>query len=203
MIDVVVVDDHPIVRDGIVATLGDTSDIRVVGTGSTAAAAVELAARERPHVVVLDLELSDRSGLDIIVELGASRAHVVVFTAYGGEERIATALERGAAAYVLKGTPSDELIAAIRAAADGRSHLAPEVAAQLADALRLPRRLRVTAREREILTLVAQGLSNKAIAQRLNIAERTVKFHVGELLGRLGASNRAQAVVIAQARGLL
>jgi len=126
-----------------------------------------------------------------------------VFTAYGGEERIAAALERGARSYVLKGTPSDELVAAIRAAAAGKSRLSPEVAAALASAVRLPRKLRITEREREILALVAEGMANKAIATRLDITERTVKFHVGELLGRLGATNRAQAVAIAQGRGLL
>lgn len=104
---------------------------------------------------------------------------------------------------MLKGTPSDELVAAIRAAAAGKSRLSPEVAAALASAVRLPRKLRITEREREILALVAEGMANKAIATRLDITERTVKFHVGELLGRLGATNRAQAVAIAQGRGLL
>lgn len=204
MIRVVVVDDHPIVRDGIVANLADAEEIRVVGTAADATTATDLIARERPDVIVLDLELPDRSGLDVIASFtAANNAGIVVFTAYGGEERIAAALERGARSYVLKGTPSEELIAAIRAAAAGESRLSPEVATALAGVMRLPRRLRVTEREREILALLAQGLANKAIATRLDITERTVKFHVGELLDRLGATNRAQAVAIAKARGLL
>ncbi len=204
MIRVVVVDDHPIVRDGVVANLADAEGITVVGTASDAATAAELVGRERPDVIVLDLELPDRSGLDVIASYAADGdTGVVVFTAYGGEERIVAALERGARSYVLKGTPSDELVAAIRAAAAGKSRLIPEVAAALASAVRLPRRLRITQREREILALVAEGMANKAIATRLGITERTVKFHVGELLGRLGAANRAQAVAIAQVRGLL
>lgn len=204
MIRVVVVDDHPIVRDGVVANLADAEGITVVGTASDAATATDLVGREHPDVIVLDLELPERSGLDVIASYAADGdTGVVVFTAYGGEERIAAALERGARSYVLKGTPSDELVAAIRAAAAGKSRLSPEVAAALASAVRLPRKLRITEREREILALVAEGMANKAIATRLDITERTVKFHVGELLGRLGATNRAQAVAIAQGRGLL
>lgn len=205
MIRVVVVDDHPIVRDGIVANLGDADGLRVVGSAGDAASAIALVARERPDVVILDVELPDKSGLDAIADLKAASpaTRVVIFTAYAGEERVAGALSRGADSYVLKGTSSDELSATVRAVAAGESRMAPEIAQMLVSALRAPRNERLTDREREILQLLAGGLSNRAIGLRLHITERTVKYHVSEILGRLGAENRAQAVAIAQRRGLL
>ena len=204
MIRVAIVDDHPIVTDGIVANLRADPELAVVATGVSAADALALVAAERPDVLVLDLELQGRSALDVIAPLRAASptTRIVIFSAYAGEERVAAAFERGAESYVLKGTSSDELVAAIRAVARGEGFVPPQIAAQLARAVRTPRE-RLTAREREILALLAEGLSNRAVGERLGISERTVKFHVGEILGRLGASNRAQAVAIAQARGLV
>jgi DNA-binding NarL/FixJ family response regulator len=205
VIRVAVVDDHPIVRDGIVANLQDATDIAVAGSAGSGAEALALVQRERPDVVLLDLELPDRSGLDVILELKAAlpEVRIVVFSAYGGEERVAAALSRGADSYVLKGTPSDELLATIRSAVTDRPRLGADVAAQLLRSLHTPRRLRITPRESEVLSLLAEGLSNKAIATRLNVAERTVRFHVGEILERLGAESRSQAVAFAKQRGLL
>jgi DNA-binding NarL/FixJ family response regulator len=205
VIRVAVVDDHPIVRDGIVANLQDATDIAVTGSAGSGAEALALVQRERPDVVLLDLELPDRSGLDVILELKAAlpEVRIVVFSAYGGEERVAAALSRGADSYVLKGTPSDELLETIRSAVTDRPRLGADVAAQLLRSLHTPRRLRITPRESEVLSLLAEGLSNKAIATRLNVAERTVRFHVGEILERLGAESRSQAVAFAKQRGLL
>ncbi len=205
MIRVAIVDDHPIVTDGVVANLRAAADIDVVATGANAADALRLAATERPDVLILDLELGGASGLDAIprVKAASPATRIVIFSAYAGEERVATAFERGADSYVLKGTSSDELVAVVRAVAGGGTLIPPEIAAQLARAVRQPRRDRLTQREREILALLAEGLSNRAAGQRLGITERTVKFHVGEILARLGASNRAQAVAIAKARGIV
>jgi DNA-binding NarL/FixJ family response regulator len=205
VIRVAIVDDHPIVTDGVVANLRAAADIDVVATGANAADALRLAATERPDVLILDLELGGASGLDAIprVKAASPATRIVIFSAYAGEERVATAFERGADSYVLKGTSSDELVAVVRAVAGGGTLIPPEIAAQLARAVRQPRRDRLTQREREILALLAEGLSNRAAGQRLGITERTVKFHVGEILARLGASNRAQAVAIAKARGIV
>ncbi len=205
MIRVAIVDDHPIVTDGVVANLGAAADIEVVATGVSGGDAATIAGAHAPDVLILDLELGGTSGLDAIPAVKAASPHtrIVIFSAYAGEERVATAFERGADSYVLKGTPSDELVAVVRAVAAGGTLIPPEIAAQLARAVRQPRRDRLTDREREILALLADGLSNRAAGERLGITERTVKFHVGEILARLGASNRAQAVAIAKARGIV
>jgi NarL family two-component system response regulator LiaR len=205
MIRVAIVDDHPVVTDGIAANLRSDPNIDIVATGATADSAVEIAREHAPDVLILDLELGGRSGLDAVaaVRAASARTRIVVFSAYAGEERVASAFERGVDSYVLKGTPSDELVAVIHAVAGGGTRIPPDIAAQLARAVRTPRRERITVREREILVMLAEGLSNRAAADRLGISERTVKFHVGEILARLGADNRAQAVAIAQARGLL
>ena len=205
MIRVAIVDDHPIVTDGLVANLQAVPEIDVVATGATAGEAVSIVAAHAPDVLILDLELGGRNGLDAIPECkrASPGTRIVVFSAYAGEERVATAFERGADSYVLKGTSSDELVAIVRAVAQGGTMIPAEIASQLARAVRQPRRDRLTAREREILALLAEGLSNRAAGERLGISERTVKFHVGEILARLGATNRAQAVAIAKARGIV
>ena len=202
MIGVAIVDDHPVVADGIAANL-EAAGLQVVARCTTLADALAVASTHQPAVVVLDLELPDGSGLDAIASLKAAGVRVVVFSAYAGEERVGAAFARGADGYVLKGTPSAELVETVRAAAQGRTRIAPAIAAQLATAVRTSPRDRITAREREILILVARGLANKEIAAQLGISERTVKFHVGEILARLGAPNRAGAVALAKERGLL
>jgi DNA-binding NarL/FixJ family response regulator len=205
MIRVAIVDDHPIVTDGVVANLAASAEIEIVATGVSASDAVSISTAHSPDVLILDLELGGKSGLDAIpgVKAASPRTRIVIFSAYAGEERVAIAFERGADSYVLKGTSSDELVAVVRAVAAGGTLIPPEIAAQLARAVRQPRRDRLTEREREILALLAEGLANRAIGERLGITERTVKFHVAEILARLGASNRAQAVVIAKARGIV
>ena len=205
-IRVAIVDDHPIVTDGVVANLRADPEIDVVATGASADDATAIASAQAPDVLILDLELGGRrGGLDAIapVKAASPRTRVVIFSAYAGEERVATAFERGADSYVLKGTSSDELVAVVRAVALGASMIPGEIAAELARAVRRSRGDRLTGREREILVLLAEGLSNRAAAARLGIAERTVKFHVAEILARLGATNRAQAVAIAKARGIV
>ncbi|HEY0798927.1 MAG TPA: response regulator transcription factor, partial [Candidatus Baltobacteraceae bacterium] len=180
-------------------------DIEISAVGSSAADALAIARDAAPDVMVLDLELREGSGLEAIRSIKAASpvTHVVIFSAYAGEQRVADAFERGAASYVLKGTSSDELIAVIRAVAGGGTLIPADISAQLARAARVARRDRLTEREREILVLLTEGLSNRAIAERLSIAQRTVKFHVGEILARLGAESRAQAVALAKARGIV
>ena len=205
MIRVGLVDDHPIVLDGIALNLEDVEDVEVVGRASSAQDAVTLVERLKPDVLVLDLELPDRNGLEILEQVKAlvPTLRAVVFTAYAGSERVAAALRGGADAYVLKGTSSTELLEAIRSVAAGQPYLPKGIAADLLGTLRESERERLTQREIEILRLLADGLSNKEISANLHIAERTVKFHVSEILARLGVSNRAHAVAVAQKAGLI
>jgi len=206
MIRIVVVDDHPIVRQGLVATLDDETDFQVVGAASSAEEAVTLVGQQRPDLVLLDLELPGMSGVEAIPRLreASPSTRILVFTAYDTDERVLSAVRAGAGGYLLKGAAVTEITSAIRAVAGGGTALAPSAAAKLADAVRAPRGAGpLTAREREVLRLVAQGFPGKQIAGALGISERTVKFHTASLIRKLGADNRAQAVALAAQRGLL
>ena len=207
MIRLLVVDDHPVVREGLVAVLADQPDFDVVGSTGSAEEALELVRRLRPDVVLLDLELPRMDGVDAIPRLAAAspNTRVMVFTAYDTDERVLGATRGGARGYLLKGAPVEEIARAIRAVQGGDSYLAPRVAAKLLTAVRSPRRGQglLSERERAVLREVAAGHSNKQIARALQISERTVKYHVTSLLTKLGADNRAQAVAVAVQRGLL
>lgn len=207
MIRVLVVDDHPVVRQGLVAVLGDEPDLTVVGAAGSAHEAVAAAGRERPDVVLLDLELPAGDGAAAIPALRAASpgCEVLVFTAYATEERVLAALRAGARGYLLKGASTEEISRGIRIVHQGGSYLAPRIAGMVLAELGHPGggRERLSPREREVLRLVAEGQSNKQIAQGLTVTERTVKFHVASLLRKLGADNRAQAVALASQRGLL
>lgn len=207
MIRVIVIDDHPIVRDGLATVLSDEADIEVVGCAGSAEDGLELAAQLRPDVVLLDLELPGMNGVDAIprfTEAGPD-ARVVVFTAYDSDERVFGAVRAGAKGYLLKGASAAEIARAVRAVCEGDSYLEPRVAAKLLNEVTAPRRFAglLSERERSVLRLVAAGQSNKQIARSLSISERTVKFHVTSILNKLGADNRAQAVALATQRGLL
>ncbi|MFI5011525.1 MAG: response regulator [Hyphomicrobiales bacterium] len=203
-IRILVVDDHPVVRDGLAAMLGTQVGFDVVGMAGTGSEAIRQAIELRPDIVLLDLEMPVGNGAEVIEHLQAqhSPAKVIVFTAFAHEEQIMGALKAGARGYLLKGAPRDELFRAIRIVEAGGSLIEPQVAAKLL------RRMResndpLTQREREVLVLIARGDPNKRIARELSVSERTVKFHVGSILSKLGCSNRTQAVAAARERGLV
>lgn len=207
MIRILVVDDHPVVREGLVAVIEDEPDFQVVGAAGSAEEALDLAGRLRPDVVLLDLELPGQDGVAAIPGLTAAgpETRVVIFTAYDTDERVLGAIRTGARGYLLKGAGAAEIARAIRAVHAGGSDLDPRVAARLVAAAGFPRPApdRLSDREREVLGLIAEGLGNKQIARSLTISERTVKFHVASIFRKLGADNRAQAVALAVQRGLL
>lgn len=206
MIRLVVVDDHPVVRQGMIASLEDEADFDVVGAAGSVEEALPQVERLRPEVVLLDLELPGMDGVEAIPrirEISPTTA-VLVFTAYDTDERVIGAVRAGASGYLLKGAAIADIASAIRTVAAGGSALEPRVAARLVAAVRHPRGLGpLTAREREVLRLVADGMPGKQIARALGVSESTVKFHTASLLRKLGADNRAQAVARAAERGLL
>jgi DNA-binding NarL/FixJ family response regulator len=208
---IVVVDDHPVVRDGLVAMLQTQPDLEVVGEAGDGEEALRAIERLAPDVVLLDLELPRLDGVGVLRALrehgGASRA--IVFTVFDTDERIISAVEEGAAGYLLKGAPRSELFDAIRVVHGGGSLLQPLVASKvLRHVARRERQpesapLVLTPRERSVLELLARGRSNKEIAAALGVTERTVKFHVSAIFAKLGAGNRTEAVTRAVQVGLV
>ncbi|HEX6819286.1 MAG TPA: response regulator transcription factor [Ktedonobacterales bacterium] len=207
MITLFVVDDHPIVRQGLVAALEDEPDFQVVGAVGSAEDALASLGALQPNVVLLDLELPGIGGVAAIPQLLALQpgTHILVFTAYDTEERVLGALRAGAKGYLLKGATAAEIARAVRAVASGGSALEPRIAARLVTEMSGTHAAgrHLTAREREVLQLIADGQASKQIARALGISERTVKFHTASLLRKLGADNRAQAVAVAVQRGML
>ncbi|HEV2359170.1 MAG TPA: response regulator transcription factor [bacterium] len=206
MIRVLVVDDHPVVREGLVAMLEDEPDFEVAGAAGSAEDALAGLARSQAQAILLDLELPGMTGIEAIPRFLAASPDVaiIVFTAYDTDERVLGAIKAGARGYVLKGAPVDEIARAIRAVHAGGSYLASPVAAKVLSQVRSPRRASLLSeRERSVLHKVAAGRSTKQIARDLGISERTVKFHVSSIMNKLGADNRAQAVAEGARRGLL
>jgi DNA-binding NarL/FixJ family response regulator len=205
MIRLLIVDDHPIVREGVAAVLEPERDIEVVGAAASVAEGNRMAGRLQPDVVLLDLKLPDAAMPDGITAFTGEGRGVVVFTAYESDQDVFGAIQAGARGYLLKGAPAAEIAHAIRQIHAGESYLSPRIAAKLVDGVKGPRLKSgmLSPRERGVLRLVAAGLSNRQIAEALSISERTVKFHVTALFNKLGADNRAQAVAIAAERGLL
>jgi len=205
MIRLIIVDDHPIVRDGIASVLEAETDIVVAASVGSAEDMLAAVARDRPDAILLDLALPGMDGVEAIARLRQVGAPpVVIFSAHEDAEAMIEAVRAGARGYVIKGAPGSEIVSAIREVASGGSYFRGAAANAIAREVRSPRDPDgLTPREREVIRLVGEGLSNKQIAQRLGIAERTAKFHVRQIMSKLGADNRAQAVALATRRGLL
>ncbi|MBM7802507.1 DNA-binding NarL/FixJ family response regulator [Curtobacterium luteum] len=205
MIHVVIADDHPVVRAGLRALLDGEDDIAVLADASTPDEAVELAARLTPELVLMDLQFGERTtGADATRRIRALDAapYVLVLTNYDTDGDILGAVEAGASGYLLKDAPPEELVAAVRAAASGQSALAPAIAGRLMARMRAPQ-VALSAREIEVLALVAEGAPNTEVASRLFISDATVKSHLVHVFSKLGVSSRTAAVREALRLGIL
>jgi DNA-binding NarL/FixJ family response regulator len=213
-IRVLVVDDQALVRAGFVKLLEPEPDLRVVGEAGDGSEAVEAAARTRPDVILMDIRMPRLDGIEATrrIRAGSRAARVLVLTTYDLDEYVFDALKAGASGFLLKDAPADQLVAGIRVIAAGDALLAPQVTKRLIEEFATrptpppdgPAELaELTAREREILTLMARGLTNGEIASELVLGESTVKTHVGNIFLKLGLRDRIQAVVLAYETGLV
>ncbi|MGP6205426.1 response regulator [Microbacterium sp. F2] len=207
MIRLLIADDHPVVRAGLAGLFADEEGFEVVGQAADGAQAVELAAREKPDVVLMDLRMPVIDGVAAtarIVASGTDAPRVLILTTYETDDQILAAIEAGAAGYLLKAAPQDEIVAGIRLVATGQTALSPAVAARLVSRMREPAAsVTLTPREIEVLRLVARGRSNKLIGTDLGIGESTVKTHLLKIFDKLEVADRTHAVTVAMERGIL
>ncbi|NBF00063.1 response regulator transcription factor [Nonomuraea sp. KC401] len=204
-IGLLIVDDHPVVRDGLSSMFARDPEFEVLGEAADGAEAVRLALTLRPDVILMDLRMPGMDGVSATRELAerGSGARVLVLTTYDTDSHVLPAIEAGATGYLLKDVPRDELLRAVRAAARGEAVLAPSVAALLMNRVRAPVPGPLSPREVEVLQLVASGATNREAAARLFLTEATVKSHLLNIYAKLGVNDRAAAVTEAFNRGLL
>ncbi|MFF0573541.1 response regulator [Streptosporangium saharense] len=205
MLRLMIVDDHPVVREGLRGMLEAAPEISVVGEAASGDEAVARAVRLRPDVVLMDLRMPDGDGVSATSRILAAlpRTRVVVLTTYETDQDILRAVEAGAAGYLLKDTSRADLLSAIASAARGETVLSPSVTTRLVTRMRTPAAETLSPREAEVLALVADGLTNAEIGRALFISETTVKTHLLRVFGKLGVSDRTAAVTTALDRGLL
>jgi DNA-binding NarL/FixJ family response regulator len=200
VIRVLIADDHPIVRNGLVRMIELADGIEVVAEAEAGAEAIDRYRQHQPDVTLMDLRLPDMTGVDAIATIRQEfpNAYIMILTTYDTDEDIFRGLQAGAKGYLLKNMKTAQLLDAIRTVAAGQSYIPLEVGAKLVDRMSQPQ---LTRREQEVLQLMSQGKTNHEIAEELFISESTVKFHVNHLLSKLGTSDRTQAVLIAIKRG--
>lgn len=204
-IRVLLVDDHPVVRAGIEGILNSQPDIEVVGEASDGIEAICLNQTLQPDVILMDLQMPKMDGITAIkaIHEQTNPPHILVLTTYDTDADIVRAIQAGATGYLLKDTPREDFFAAVRQVAQGKSVLTPVVASRLMAHMRAPAEEQLSGREIEVLTLVAQGHSNKEIAKQLHISTATVKTHLIHIYGKLGVSDRTASVTTALEKGIL
>lgn len=202
LIRILTVDDHPILRKGIASLVNAETDMKLIAEASSGTEAIEQYRLHRPDVTLMDLQMPEMNGAEAIREIQSEfqDARIIVLTTYSGDAQILKALRAGARAYILKGHVHRELLETIRVVHAGQKRIPPDIAAQLADHATDDA---LSPREIDVLRLIAEGNSNKLIADRLSIGEATVKSHVANILSKLGANDRTHAVTIGLKRGII
>jgi len=204
-IRLLIADDHPVVRDGLSGMFSGEDGFEVIGQAANGAQAVTLACALEPDVILMDLRMPEMDGVAAIAELARRKvaARVLVLTTYDTDSDVVRAVEAGATGYLLKDSPREDLLRAVRAAARGEAALSPSVATRLLGQVRAPAQEPLSQRELEVLEMVARGATNREAAAKLFISEATVKTHLLHIYAKLGVSDRAAAVAEGFQRGLL
>lgn len=202
MIRVLSVDDHPLLRDGVAALIGNQTDMVLIAEASNGHEALEQFRRHRPDITLMDLQMPDMSGIDAMSAIRGEfpDARIIVLTTHAGDVLVARALKAGAQAYLLKGLLRKELLETIRAVHVGQKRVSPEIAVEIAEHATDDT---LTPREIDVLQLIARGNANKIIAAELSLTEETVKSHIRNILSKLGANDRTHAVAIGLKRGII
>ncbi len=207
-IKVLVVDDHEMVRRGIISYLETEDDLEVIGEAHNGQAAIDICNKEQPHVILMDLIMETMGGIDATREIKSlyPDIKIIILTSFVDEKQIFPALEAGALSYLLKTSKADDIVKAIRAAMDDESVIEPKVASKMLNRMRGAENqphTSLTQRELEVLVLIGEGKTNQEIADELFIGIKTVKTHVSNVLGKLGVEDRTQAAIYAHRHGLL
>ncbi len=198
---ILLADDHPVVREGLALILDNQSDMTVVGQARDGREAVELFCQLQPDVTLMDLRMPQMSGVEALIAIRSQfpATSIILLTTYDGDEDIYRGLRAGAKSYLLKDASTQEILSAIRQVSAGKNHISQVVGAKLAERAQIPE---LSESERQVLQRLATGRSNQEIALALSIAESTVKFHVNNILSKLGVNNRTEAAIVALKRGI-
>ena len=202
LIQVLIADDHVMVAQGLTILLESQSDIRVIGRASNGREAIDLFRQHQPDIVLMDLRMPEMSGVEATIAICAEfkQARIIVLTTYDGDEDIYRGLRAGAKGYLLKDAEAQELLSAIRAVHAGQQYIPPAVGAKLVEHMGIPE---LSNRELEVLNLMARGKNNQEISAELSISESTVKFHTKNIMSKLRANDRSQAIITALKRGVI
>ena len=201
-IRILIADDHPVIRNGLTTIVHYKPEMEIVAEATNGLEAIEQFRQHQPDVTLMDLRMPEMGGVDAIITIRQEfpAARIIILTTYEGDEDVYRGLQSGACGYIFKNVPMDEIIRAVHTVHGGKKYIPPEVGEKLSERLNRPQ---LSPREQEVLQLVAQGKSNQEIADDLHLSESAIKYHINNLLSKLGVSDRTQATIVALKRGMV